>query len=132
MVRLLEPYGELAQVIGYLHDVVEDTSVDLATIEREFGSLAASCIAILTVEQGINRKDIKSKTYAKMKNVNGGNELSLIVKAADRLANVEACMENNSRKLEMYRSEQSQFHNAVFRENLCDEIWEKITSAIGD
>ena len=66
VVSLLEPYGELAQVIGYLHDVVEDTGTSTEEVEREFGSTVAACVAVLTDEPGTTRKERKEKTYQKM------------------------------------------------------------------
>jgi len=35
--EIVQQYGEPAVVIAYLHDVVEDTSVSLLDIEKEFG-----------------------------------------------------------------------------------------------
>ena len=45
VVGLLEPFGETAQVIGYLHDAVEDTPVPLDVIRKEFGDQVAACVA---------------------------------------------------------------------------------------
>ncbi|MCI5166209.1 MAG: bifunctional (p)ppGpp synthetase/guanosine-3',5'-bis(diphosphate) 3'-pyrophosphohydrolase, partial [Candidatus Electrothrix sp. GM3_4] len=41
--ELVQQYGELAVVIAYLHDVVEDTNITLPDIEKEFGKLIADC-----------------------------------------------------------------------------------------
>ena len=35
--EIASEYGETVQIIAYLHDVAEDTSVQLQDIEREFG-----------------------------------------------------------------------------------------------
>ena len=124
-------YGEVAQVVAYLHDVVEDTDIDESEIERRFGRLVARCVAVLTDEAGKSRKERKRKTYAKMSAVRGEAEVALIVKVADRLANVAACVrDNHHRKLEMYRDEQASFRAAAYRDGLCDDLWCRLESAL--
>jgi len=92
---LFEPgsYSETAVTLAYLHDIVEDTSVTLSDIKTEFGDFIADCVALLTDEQGSNRKERKAKTYAKMSNIakNSKHEIVLIIKACDRLANLSSC-----------------------------------------
>jgi (p)ppGpp synthase/HD superfamily hydrolase len=125
--KIAEPYGDIAVVISYLHDVVEDTSVSLSTIEREFGKFVSDCVGILTDEDGKDRAECKSKTYAKMAKVTGDLELALLVKACDRLANIRACVsDKNHEKLVMYKSEFPIFRESVFRERICDDIWAEL------
>lgn len=127
VVSYLVPYGETAQVIGYLHDVVEDTAVTLAQVELEFGATVASCVAILTDEPGANRKERKAKTYKKMAAITGSVELALVVKAADRLANTQACIDDGKTDLlKVYQSEFNTFYSAAYRQGLCDELWNKL------
>ncbi len=127
------PYGEKAIVLAYLHDVVEDTDTTLAEIEREFDPFIASCISILTDEKGENRKERKRKTYAKMAKIhkNDSKNLALIVKVADRLANLEECLaENNRRLIEIYLNEHEIFRKSVYRQDLCEPLWEKVENII--
>lgn len=131
VVANLAPYGEEAKVIGYLHDVVEDTSVSLVEIESLFGPFVACCVSILTDEPGENRKERKIKTYQKMRQVTGKETLALVVKAADRLANIEACIKDGKLDLlDMYKGEHMAFSRAVYREDLCEDIWRKINALI--
>ena len=124
-------YGENAVVISYLHDVVEDTDVSVEDIEKSFGKPIADCVAIVTDEPGKDRKERKTKTYAKMAKVTGDLELALIVKAADRLANITACQsEGNLALLQMYKEEHQMFRSSVYRESLCDDIWIEIEQII--
>lgn len=124
---LLRSYGETAQVIAYLHDVVEDTGASLDELQREFGQLVASCVSILTDEPGATRQERKAKTYQKMAQVQGELELALIVKAADRLANMKSCIENNhQRLLDTYRREYPAFHAGAYRPRMCDDIWQEL------
>lgn len=127
-------YGEIAVALAYLHDIVEDTSITLSDIKTEFGDFIADCVALLTDEQGINRKERKAKTYAKMSNIakNSKYEIVLIVKACDRLANLRSCQtEKNTGLMNMYQKEQHAFKQAAFRPGLCDEIWKQIDSIFG-
>jgi len=127
---LLEPYGETAQVIGYLHDVVEDTTVTLEQVEKDFSLKVAACVAILTDEQGATRKERKEKTYKKMAGVSGDTELALIVKVADRLANTLSCIaDGKTDLLKVYQSEFDAFYKAAYRQELCDELWERLKAA---
>ncbi len=125
--ELAGEFGETARVVAYLHDVVEDTPVELAELESQFGKLVADCVAILTDESGENRRERKEKTYRKMAGVSGDLELALIVKAADRLANMRACVAgDNADKLAMYKEEHEAFREAAYRPGLCDELWHEI------
>jgi (p)ppGpp synthase/HD superfamily hydrolase len=121
------PFGELAQVIAYLHDVVEDTEVSLDEVRATFGELVGECVGLLTDAPGANRKERKSKTYARLAGVAGPAELALVVKAADRLANVRACVRDGDAGLwRMYRSEQAAFRGAAFRAGQCDALWDEL------
>jgi (p)ppGpp synthase/HD superfamily hydrolase len=124
---LLAPYGAEAQVIGYLHDVVEDTSVPTNEIRSQFGDLAASCVALVTDVPGANREERKVLTNSKLAAVTGSQELALIVKAADRLANLQMSASSESgSKLEMYRLEHEAFRRAAYRPGLCEGLWQEM------
>lgn len=128
---ILKPYGEEAVIIGYLHDVVEDTIVSIDDIQSAFSEFVADCVAILSDEPGNNRKQRKAKTFQKMAGVTDKKTLALIVKAADRLANIEACQsDNNAGLLRMYKQEHEPFARAVYRPGLCEDIWERINRAV--
>ncbi|MDU9049504.1 MAG: HD domain-containing protein [Candidatus Electrothrix sp. Rat3] len=126
---LVQQYGESAVVIAYLHDVVEDTSISLFDIEKEFGRLVADCVAVLTDEPGEDRKERKAKTYAKMARVCGETEIALLVKAADRLANMRACVAGSKQRLlAVYKDEYPVFKKAVFRPGICEKIWVELAA----
>jgi len=127
VVALLQPYGEQARVVGYLHDVVEDTDATVSDVQERFGDLVARCVALLTDAPGANRKERKAKTYAALARVTGDEELALVVKAADRLANVRACVADGHRALwETYQGEHPTFRAAAFRAGQCDPLWAEL------
>jgi (p)ppGpp synthase/HD superfamily hydrolase len=122
--ELVAPFGETAQVVAYLHDAVEDTQLSLEDVRAKFGELVAECVGLLTDAPGANRKERKAKTYARLASVSGQAELALVVKAADRLANVRACVRDRNAGLwRMYQGEHAAFHGAAYRAGQCDALW---------
>jgi (p)ppGpp synthase/HD superfamily hydrolase len=125
--ELVRAHGEEAQAVAYLHDVVEDTPVTIGTIVEVFGQRIADCVALLTDEPGDNRKERKRKTYAAMARAPGDLELALVVKAADRLANMRACVaDGKGELLGVYKQEHASFQEAAYREGLCPELWSEM------
>lgn len=129
---LLAPFGEEAQVVGYLHDVVEDTAVSLDVLRTEFGERVAKLVALVTDEPGPNRRERKARGNAKLAAVTDDDSLALVVKAADRLANLRASAAGGAdSKLGMYRREHPEFRRAACRPGLCDDLWREIEAVIG-
>ncbi|MDS4016392.1 MAG: HD domain-containing protein [Candidatus Accumulibacter sp.] len=128
--ELLAPYGNEAQVIAYLHDVVEDTAVTEGEVRARFGAPIADCVALLTDAPGATRAERKAATYSRLARVNGEGELALLVKVADRLANVRACQRDDgqhARRLrEVYRDEYPAFRQAAYRPGLCEPFWAEL------
>lgn len=125
--ELVAPFGERARALAYLHDVVEDTAVSTEVIRARFGANVAECVALLTDAPGADRKERKAKTYARLAKVSGPAELALVIKAADRLANVRACVGDGKKTMwEMYRGEHPTFRSAAYRQGLCDSLWKDL------
>jgi len=123
-----ETSGHMRAVLAYLHDVVEDTAVPLSLIGERFGEPVSQCVDLLTDAPGRNRKERKAATYARLAEVDstGPRVHALVVKAADRLANVRRCVSDDARLLGMYRGEHPTFRNAAFREGLAPSIWAEL------
>ena len=120
-------------VIAYLHDVVEDTSITLSEIKTRFGDVVAGCVDLLTDGPGDSRKERKAATYTRLEAVPSDGPLhhALVVKAADRLANVRRSVdESNQRLFVMYQSEHTDFRAAAFRTGLVESIWEELDRAL--
>ncbi len=131
VVDLLEPFGIDAQIIGYLHDVIEDTATTANDVKRTFDPFICTCVELLTDAEGKNRKERKEKTYARLAKVDGAETLALIVKTADRLSNVRACrLDENERLLNVYRDEHPAFRSAAYRVNLCENLWAELDALI--
>lgn len=126
---LLEPYGVEAQIIGYLHDVLEDTPRTLNDLTREFGSRIARCVDLVTDPPGIVRAQRKARLCAQLWGIKPWSDFApaLVVKAADRLANVRASREEGREDLlAMYRVEHPMLRAAARRPGLCDELWTEL------
>lgn len=128
---LVRDYGEDAVTVAYLHDIVEDTCTTVSEIRAAYGDLVADCVALLTDPPGKNRKERKAALHDRLASVTVEMELALIVKAADRLANLQACVDNgNASLLEMYRREHPAFRSAAHRAGQCEELWAKISALL--
>jgi len=135
IVRTVDP-SPLAATVAYLHDVVEDTEIETIEICRIFGGRVASAVWLLTDPPGYpNRKTRKAelhRTLAKLEYPNGGpaERLALLVKTADRLANVREAVSTASRKAKMYRKEHRVFRASCYRDGLADPLWAELDALI--
>ena len=62
--------------------------IEPLTLTAEFGDLVARCVAILSDPPGADRATRKAESHAKLAKVEGEERIALVVKAADRLANL--------------------------------------------
>ena len=130
---IAKPYGDIAEIVAFLHDVVEDTAITEADIAAEFGEFVADCVSILTDEPGDTRAERKVATYQKMAKVEGQLCLALLVKAADRLANMRASVNSSDKSyFAVYQSEYPVFKQSVYRANLCDDIWNELDTIMSN
>lgn len=92
-------------VAAWLHDSLEDTALTFAEIEARFGAEVAELVWRVTDEPGATREERKPATYRKT----SASEMAVVLKLADRIANVEASLATDRRLLEMYRREHVEF-----------------------
>lgn len=76
---------------AWLHDSIEDTDTTAAEIAALFGERTRELVVAVTNEQGENRKERHAKTYPKIRGVPG----ALLLKLADRIANIEQSISHN-------------------------------------
>jgi len=124
VVANLKNYSDEERVIGYLHDVVEDTEVTIAHIQNKFSIFVADCVYLISDPPGLkNRKEKKESVNRTLSQISGVSPYNsvLIVKAADRLANLRM-----DKKFDMYKKEHEAFKLAAYRPGLCEDLWEMI------
>lgn len=119
-------------VAAWLHDVIEDTPISYEMIKHGFGGEVADIVYAVTNEAGKNRKERNTKTYPKIRASHDG----LVVKLADRIANIEFSKSTNSGLLDMYKREWQDFRAALFDPDESDcrvlEMWECLRVMLDD
>jgi (p)ppGpp synthase/HD superfamily hydrolase len=87
---------------AWLHDVLEDTNVTKEELIDNFGIAVYEMVNSLTDGESGDRKEKKEVMYQKLVlNQNG-----IIIKLADRIANLEfSIINNNSKKIKLYVDE---------------------------
>lgn len=96
----------------YLHDTIEDTAATYEDLYAVFGPEVATLVAAVSDRPGKNRKEKHERTYPFIR---AAGEDAVIVKLADRIANVETSARGPNRgKLAMYRREHKDFRAALW------------------
>ena len=108
-------------ITTYLHDTVEDTQMTFSLIKKYFGEEVCEMVNCVTSEIGLNRKERNLKTYQKL----ATNKKAIIVKLADRIANVEHSLKKqNTKFIQMYKDEYSSFRYYLKSED--NEMWDHL------
>lgn len=115
-------------ISGYLHDVLEDCDASYNDIKDTFGEDIAEIVYAVTDELGRNRKERKSKTYPKIK----ANPDAIIVKLADRLANLRNSMQKKPDMAKMYSKEFEVFKKELFNQRHFEatDLWMEIETTL--
>jgi len=109
-------------VAAWLHDTIEDTNTSFGDIRSRFGLHVADIVYCLTDELGRNRKERKEKTYPKIRS----NPESIIIKVADRIANVRFSSTQDSGHIKMYQDEFTEFQYQLRIYKQIDSMWEHL------
>lgn len=122
--------------VAWLHDVLEDTEVTAEELEEKFGSFVTRSVQMITDPPDVaNRKARKTRanaTFAILSVEDITERAALIVKTADRLANItHSNAVGDEGKLKMYRLEHVAFKLAVKRSGLLPSFWERMESKLG-
>jgi len=95
---------------AWLHDVIEDTQYGFGDIHREFGLRIALIVDGVTDEpKGGTRADRHKWTYPKI----ATDQCFVILKLADRIANMRESEKTSPGLLNMYRREYPEFRKAL-------------------
>lgn len=127
LAQVLEQIGEQRysdQIIaaGWLHDVIEDTSVIYDDIEGIFGVFVASIVMAVTDSDGKNRKERHINTYWRTRETH----FATIVKMCDRWHNQKRSIELNEKFAKMYADEYTYFKFALYRPGMADALWSEL------
>ena len=96
---------------AWLHDVLEDTQVKIQTLRQVFPRRVCYLVEALTDEPGRNRAERKAATYKKIR---AAGRDAVIIKLADRIANMEASSMSDLSFHEMYKKERPAFIEALY------------------
>lgn len=94
---------------AWLHDALEDTELTREQIAEACGERVAEIVWRVTDEPGANRAARKAATLPKI----AADMDAILIKLADRIANVRQCLRDNSALLKMYRKEYQEFSDAL-------------------
>jgi guanosine-3',5'-bis(diphosphate) 3'-pyrophosphohydrolase len=110
-------YGDAPVLMSaaYLHDAIEDQGVTREQIAERFGERVADIVDAVSDPPGANRGARKAKAYPRIRELDD----AVIVKLADRIANVQA----GGPLREMYRCEQAAFRENVRTPGVADDMW---------
>lgn len=121
---LVVPYGRLHVVIAYLHDTLEDTELPSGQLRLMFGDHVADCVELITDPPSLPRHLAKAVLNDRLLHAPGRLDPAVVVKVADRLANVRSCMREGKVDLwNRYRAEHPLFWASAYRTGMCDALW---------
>jgi len=110
-----------------LHDVIEDTHVTREEVAEVFGDDVALLVYAVSNEPGKNRRERHAKSHGKIIEIKD----AIILKLADRIANIEHCHTKKKNLLGMYRKEWSAFKAKLQGStNAPAEMWEYLERLI--
>ncbi len=95
---------------GFLHDAQEDTLATRGVIEIFTNDVVATLVDAVSDGPGKTRKERKVRPYATIPKVPD----AIILKLADRIANLESGHANESSLVAMYHAEQPEFEAALY------------------
>jgi (p)ppGpp synthase/HD superfamily hydrolase len=120
VVDVLSRFGFSGEYIiaGYFHDTGEDTALAYTKLKKNWGLDIAEMVYCVSDELGRTRKEKKEKTLPKT----ASNPKAIILKLADRIANVEM-----GGKLDMYIKEYGEFKKALYTKGTnAEPMWEHL------
>jgi len=130
VVQTLNYFGyesdEIIITAGYLHDIIEDTPTSYNELVKDFGEEVSDIVYAVTDELGKNRKERKLKTIPKIK----ANRKAIIVKLADRIANVSSGGEFNDMYVQEYKQFREDLYNSFESDERVHAMWRHLDSIL--
>lgn len=118
-------YDESYRQAGWLHDVVEDTSVPLSEIRDRFGETVAELVDAVT-GLGPTRQARDARIHAGLQSCPS----AAVVKLADRIANVEAALANSVHRRRYLR--EAEMFAQVVRPLVPPAMWRRMERALAE
>lgn len=117
--------SETREAATWLHDVIDDTLATAAGLKTlGIPDDVVGIVSAVSLEPGQSRKERNSATYPKIVALRD----AVIVKLADRIANVEAPVSSMTAQ---YVKEHEEFRAALYRSEHCiDEMWRHLDLVI--
>lgn len=115
--------------LAYHHDLLEDTDKTMEDLAREVHWFHAFHVWLMTDPKVSSRRERKIVLNERLKTVGADFYFALVVKVADRVANVRESKKNNPQLFNMYRNEHHDFKDAAYRAGLCDMFWDYLDAA---
>lgn len=110
---------------AYLHDVLEDTDYDPIKLQMEFGTGIAMIVNRVTNRPGKNRKKRNLATYPIIRMAKS----SIMLKLADRIANVRQAKNDSPGLLQMYAQEYPDFKVQLYNDDHgVATMWQELDS----
>jgi (p)ppGpp synthase/HD superfamily hydrolase len=107
---------------AWLHDTKEDTGATSEELVALFGDEVAHIVDLVTDKPGKNRRERHTATYPLI----AADEKATVLKLADRIANVEACVAaRDLGRLRMYQKEHGHFREVLWRPGTGD-LWDHL------
>ena len=112
---------------GWMHDAVEDTALTRAAVVEALGERVAALVDAVTDGPGGNRATRKARPYRLIPQVPG----AVVVKLADRIANVESAQASRPGLLAMYAREHGSFRRKLCQPGEAEEMWAHLDALLG-
>ena len=110
-------------IAALLHDTLEDTKTSYNELKTMFGENVAEIVYSVTDGKGRNREERHRNTYPELAN----NLEAVVIKLADRIANVEYGIQTNNIKMfRKYRSEYGYFRETLRKEDHVPAMWKHL------
>ncbi|RYG87657.1 MAG: bifunctional (p)ppGpp synthetase/guanosine-3',5'-bis(diphosphate) 3'-pyrophosphohydrolase [Alphaproteobacteria bacterium] len=123
---IVRDWGMGAEAIdaAYLHDVIEDTEVDLFDVNEAFGTTVEGIVFACTIEPLKSREEAMAAIYAKC----AKNGRGAVVKLADRIANLEHSAPGD-RHTKRYLAEHKAFAAGI-KPHVPAHFWNRYVTAV--
>lgn len=111
---------------AWLHDCIEDTQTSAEALRVEFGERISELVLAVTRRATVSGKEELGEYYARIKATPG----AVTLKLADRIANVEACLNGmNTSQLLKYREKHPGFR-AALQGSENEDLWRHLQMVI--